>query len=269
MIHCLWSPFERWSLSLSVMNELSRRISLRHLNEELPGYLPQYEGRQSSWEKDAWTDILDENYESKTGYVRPFSPEELPDLCWEVAFWVMKGLHAQYDRKKKTRLSWEAFLSVIQKRENIRKDAAFVARCFAEVSRPDLSIWDRWEPSRRPGGEVQQLEQFKQIGSLSLVMPPEYLEEAAAAMATHLAVSLYIQKKSMLRHRNLAWRKFRAMLEADPILRQILSHQVRWAYALNPETLRILWARRNDLKPILGDFLCAFQFDRSVQDGSV
>lgn len=269
MMSYLLPPFESKPPSLRVINNLTRRISLMRLDLKFPGYLPQYEGQQSYWEKDAWADIMDELDESKRGYVRPFSPEELPDLCWEVAFWVMKGLHAQYDRKKKTRLSWEAFLSVIQKREDIQKDAAFVARCFAEVSRPDLSIWDRWEPSRRPGGEVQQLEQFKQIGSLSLVMPPEYLEEAAAAMATHLAVSLYIQKKSMLRHRNLAWRKFRAMLEADPILRQILSHQVRWAYALNPETLRILWARRNDLKPILGDFLCAFQFDRSVQDGSI
>ncbi len=215
---------------------LERRLQVGRLHLEFSDCLPRYRFWQTRWEDEAWVAVL------KDSYINPFSVEERIELHWELAFWVMKGLYAHY-QKKEPDLSWEEFLSLIQKREDIRRGAAFVACFFPEVSRPDLTMWKHWHPSRHSDhcDYHRQKGLFQQIETLSLIVPAGALEQGAVSMATHLAIALYIKKKKDIRYCLMTWYDFREMLESEPILKQILSQQVRWMYAMNPKVLQKLW----------------------------
>lgn len=215
---------------------LERRLKFMLLHSEFPGRKTKYWGRKRRWEEEALIDV------SETGDVDVFSAEEVQEVHWELAFWVMKALYAHY-RDEEPALTWEEFLRLTQGRDEIRQGAAFVARFFPEISRPDLTMWENWCPYIPVDGEDYAREKtlFKQTVALPLIVPTEYLEEGAGAMASHLAISLYISKRKHPLYSQMTWEEFREKVEAEPILRQILSHQVGWMYALHIETLRMLW----------------------------
>lgn len=205
------------------------------LRKEFPHHIPRYTYWQWKWAEDAWGMIC------RQGHLSPFSPAELPDLHREAAFWVMEALYFHY-RVREPRLTWEEFLSLALRREDIKAGASYVVRTFPALSRPDLDILEQWTPGRRRSGidyAAQKALFCDRTEALPLVIPTEVLEESAAAMASHLAVSLYVKKKTD--NRRLAWSSFRAALEADPLSNEILAQRVRWAYSMNLWRLKMLW----------------------------
>ncbi len=104
-------------------------------------------------------------------------------------------------------------------------------------------MWEHWHPSHHSDhyDYHRQKGLFKQIETLSLIVPTGALEQGAVSMATHLAISLYIKKKKDIRYCLMTWYDFREMLESEPIVKQILTQQVRWMYAMNPKVLQRLW----------------------------
>lgn len=222
-----------------------RARAFRQLRQGVPSYLPHYKGRKRKWEEEAWGEILE------AGYVDPFSADESLELHWSLAFWVMRGMYEHYQWTDPGECDWESFLSLVQRRTLVRDGAVFVARSFPEVFRPDLTLWGDWTPALCPDGHdyKDEMALFQRVNILPRLLPTEAVEQAVEATVSHLAVALYIQKKTVSRHREMNWRDFRTSLESDPLAGQILFRQVGWMYAMNLETFRMLWESKQVTLP--------------------
>lgn len=226
--------YERWNF-----------IRLSGLCEEFSAYFPKYPHRQQKWVDDAWMQILG------LDMVNPFPPEKISDLHWEISFWVMRGLYDHY-REQDPALAWKDFLSHTQGREEFKEGAIFVVISFPEIVRSDLPLGGQWEPARTPSScdYAGQAALFREtVPALPLVIPTEILEKSVELLVSHLAVSLYVQKKA--RCPRVTWPLFFECLEADQLLKEILAQQVRWSYALNAWKLKLLWeSKRVTIPPL-------------------